>query len=66
MRKLKGGEMGEYENRELNVGNLGEGVFSIWCTTARLSANRSLDEDSTGWDHIVRFPYEKRVSGLNG
>lgn len=51
--------MGEYENRELNVGNLGEGLFSIWCTTARLSANRSLDEDSTGWDHIVRFPYEK-------
>jgi hypothetical protein len=51
--------MPNFEDGALNIGNLGELEFSKWCTSARLNVNRSLEEDSTGWDHIVRLPYEK-------
>lgn len=51
--------MAEYEEDDLNIGNLGELKLSSWCTEARLKSNRSLEEDSTGWDHLIRFPYEK-------
>ncbi|MCU6236738.1 hypothetical protein KWH75_06605 [Morganella morganii] len=42
---------------KLNLGKLGEDTFSLWCTEAELVSNRSHDEDATGWDHLVEFPY---------
>lgn len=48
----------EFEE-DLKLGPLGETKFSEWCAGAQLTANRSLDEDRTGWDHYVEFPYEK-------
>lgn len=42
---------------KLNLGKLGEDTFSLWCTEAELVSNRSSDEDATGWDHLVEFPY---------
>ncbi|MEZ8735647.1 hypothetical protein [Vibrio sp. 10N.239.312.D08] len=54
-------KMPNYENDDLNIGNLGEHELSIWCTKARLKVNRSLEEDSTGWDHLIRFPYEETL-----
>lgn len=42
---------------KLNLGKLGEDTFSLWCTQAELVSNRSNDEDATGWDHLVEFPY---------
>lgn len=43
----------------INVGKLGEEELSKWCTEAGLTANRSLEEDKMGWDHLIEFPYEK-------
>jgi hypothetical protein len=48
----------EFET-DLKIGTLGEQVFSTWCTSAQLGSNRSLEEDRTGWDHQVEFPYVK-------
>ncbi|AIU67247.1 hypothetical protein ABF162_09740 [Vibrio coralliilyticus] len=45
-----------FEN-DPKIGTLGEQVFSTWCTTAHLTSNRSLEEDRTGWDHQIEFPY---------
>nr|AKG47508.1 hypothetical protein pA_00068 [Pectobacterium carotovorum] len=42
---------------KLNLGKLGEDTFSLWCVQAELVSNRSIDEDATGWDHLVEFPY---------
>ncbi|MEM8004016.1 hypothetical protein Q4R45_07470 [Morganella morganii subsp. sibonii] len=42
---------------KFNLGKLGEDTFSLWCTEAELVSNRSHDEDVTGWDHLVEFPY---------
>lgn len=44
---------------DLKIGTLGEHLFSTWCTAAHLTSNRSLEEDRTGWDHQVEFPYLK-------
>ncbi|PSU01657.1 hypothetical protein [Photobacterium iliopiscarium] len=43
----------------VNLGKLGEEELSRWCTSAGLIANRSLEEDTMGWDHLVEFPYIK-------
>ena len=48
----------EFEE-DLKLGTLGETKFSEWCAGAQLTANRSLEEDRTGWDHYVEFPYTK-------
>jgi hypothetical protein len=48
----------EFED-DLKLGNLGEIKFSEWCASAQLTTNRSLEEDKTGWDHYVEFPYIK-------
>jgi hypothetical protein len=48
----------EFE-KDLKLGPLGETKFSEWCAGAQLTANRSLEEDRTGWDHYVEFPYAK-------
>ena len=50
----------EFE-KGLEIGVLGEQVFSVWCTSASLNSNRSLEEDRTGWDHQIEFPYLKTV-----
>ncbi|OAN10979.1 hypothetical protein A3K86_18540 [Photobacterium jeanii] len=50
--------MSEFEG-EVNLGKLGEEEFSRWCTAAKLVANRSLEEDTNGWDHLIEFPYLK-------
>ncbi len=44
---------------DLQIGTLGEQLFSSWCTEAHLTSNRSLEQDRTGWDHQVEFPYMK-------
>lgn len=48
----------EFET-DLKIGTLGEQVFSTWCSSAQLGNNRSLEEDRTGWDHQIEFPYIK-------
>lgn len=48
----------EFET-DKKIGQLGESTFSTWCSTAELTSNRSLEEDRTGWDHQVEFPYIK-------
>ncbi|ELB2878594.1 hypothetical protein BBL97_06980 [Vibrio parahaemolyticus] len=48
----------EFET-DLKIGTLGEQTFSTWCSAAHLTSNRSLEEDRTGWDHQVEFPYIK-------
>ena len=48
----------EFE-QDLKLGKLGEVKFSEWCASAHLTSNRSIDEDKTGWDHYVEFPYAK-------
>lgn len=44
---------------DVNLGKLGEEELSRWCTSSGLVANRSLEEDTMGWDHLVEFPYIK-------
>ena len=44
---------------DVNLGKLGEEELSRWCTSSGLVANRSLEEDTMGWDHLVEFPYTK-------
>lgn len=44
---------------DLKIGTLGEQTFSTWCSSAHLTSNRSLEEDRTGWDHQIEFPYIK-------
>ena len=41
------------------IGTLGERTFSSWCAAAQLTSNGSLEEDRTGWDFQVEFPYIK-------
>jgi len=48
----------EFET-DLKIGTLGEQTFSTWCSAAHLTSNRSLEEDRTGWDHQIEFPYIK-------
>ncbi|KKD59879.1 hypothetical protein RN22_13790 [Grimontia sp. AD028] len=48
----------EFES-DLKIGTIGEQTFSTWCSTAHLTSNRSLEEDRTGWDHQIEFPYIK-------
>lgn len=48
----------EFES-DKKIGRLGESIFSSWCAAAELTSNRSLEEDRTGWDHLVEFPYIK-------
>lgn len=48
----------EFET-DLKIGTLGEQLFSTWCSSAQLGSNRSLEEDRTGWDHQIEFPYIK-------
>lgn len=48
----------EFE-RELDIGGLGETKLSEWCIELGITCNRSLEQDKTGWDHLLEFPYEK-------
>ncbi|MGY3569822.1 hypothetical protein [Vibrio paucivorans] len=48
----------EFET-DLKIGTLGEQTFSTWCSAMHLTSNRSLEEDRTGWDHQIEFPYIK-------
>ncbi|NWO07558.1 MAG: hypothetical protein HLX50_18245, partial [Alteromonadaceae bacterium] len=44
-----------------SVGNIGEGEFKKWCDQAGLIANKSLEDDSSGWDYFVDFPEGLKV-----
>lgn len=48
----------EFES-DPKIGTLGERTFSSWCAAAQLTSNGSLEEDRTGWDFQVEFPYIK-------
>ncbi|HIF6193822.1 TPA: hypothetical protein ACX3IO_003944 [Vibrio parahaemolyticus] len=48
----------EFES-DPKIGTLGERTFSSWCAAAQLTCNGSLEEDRTGWDFQVEFPYIK-------
>ena len=49
----------EFEEGDVNIGNLGETKLTEWCDAARLTSNESLHEDKMGWDHLIEFPYLK-------
>ncbi|OED84610.1 hypothetical protein CWN95_22165 [Vibrio splendidus] len=49
----------EFDDGDVNIGNLGETKLTEWCDAARLTSNESLHEDKMGWDHFIEFPYLK-------
>lgn len=49
----------EFEDGDVNIGNLGETKLTEWCDAARLTSNESYHEDKMGWDHLIEFPYLK-------
>ena len=38
-----------------DLGEMGESIFSLWCASVGLTANKSII-DRHGWDYIVEFP----------
>lgn len=44
-----------------DLGQMGENIFSYWCSQANLIANSS-QIDKTGWDYLVEFPFESSYS----
>lgn len=45
------------------LGDLGEGFFSTWCTSAKLIYNRSLSRDRAGWDFLIDFELDESGEG---
>jgi hypothetical protein len=46
-----------------DLGRMGESAFSLWCSSAGLTANRS-DVDKEGWDFLVEFQNNKAENPL--
>jgi hypothetical protein len=43
-----------------DVGRLGEAYFQKICSEVGLKANKSSDNDTTGWDYVIEFPDEDK------
>lgn len=47
-----------------DIGRLGESFFETLCNEVGLKSNKSISNDTTGWDFVVEFPDEKKPVGV--
>lgn len=45
-----------------DLGKMGEDIFSFWCNSVGLVINKSQQNDKTGWDYYVEFPFENNLN----